>query len=409
MTEIRSRQEYLSALGIKPGGERSPEGALEVALDERARELDFYWKRTSYAWTLNGAVFAGYFAMANSASPKHELLGAVSCLGFVSAAAWWCLNRGSKYWQENWELQVDLLEVDRHGPLHRVNPDTRQYSLLQANRAYPFSVTKVNQHLSLFVAMIWLVLIGDAARHLEWSVRAGSPVFGLTLMLAVSACVSFGLFGRSTPHYSVLGKNVILKYEPVDAGALASSPTEAEAENARQMSIRSVAMANDPFEPTPEELAMAAALITEPPAGQPGTLYSEREFMENLLIQRLNALLVVFAVFVAAAFASKTALLAGFAFLVGSATCFMISRTVRRAHYKHHWIMRLFYRQLKSSPAAAHPIKLINDAMEEPPRKRLAGDSVSRWVGLYIPTVCWASLLAAALAAFAIAKSYGEW
>lgn len=158
----------------------------------------------------------------------------------------------------------------------------------------------------------------------------------------------------------------------------------------------------DPFEPTDDELQTAADLIANPPQGQPGTLYSEREFMENLLVQRLNALLVVFAVFVAAAFASNSALLAGVAFLAGSATCFMMARTVRRAHYKHHWIMRVFYRQPESSPAAAHPIKLINDAMKPEHRARLAGDSVSAWVGRYIPSVCWVSLLVAGVVALVI-------
>lgn len=200
---------------MKAEGERSLEDALKVALDERARELDFYWKRTTYAWTLNGAVFAGYFAMANAAAPKQELLGPVGCLGFVSSVAWWCLNRGSKYWQENWELQVDLLEIERHGPLHRINPDPDQYSLLDASRAYPFSVTKVNQHLSLFVAAVWILLIADAASRLHWSLRDGSPVFGLMLALAIATCFSFWRFGRSTPHHSVLGKTVTLKYKPI--------------------------------------------------------------------------------------------------------------------------------------------------------------------------------------------------
>ena len=158
----------------------------------------------------------------------------------------------------------------------------------------------------------------------------------------------------------------------------------------------------DPFEPTADELTMAAELIASPPSGQPGTLYSEREFMENLLVQRLNALLVVFAVFVAAAFASDTLMLASIALLVGSATCFLMARTVKRAHYKHHWIMRLFYNQPESSPASKHPIKLINDAMKRGNRAAIARGSVSDYVGKHIPNLCWASLLLAGLTCIAL-------
>jgi hypothetical protein len=28
--------------------------ALKIALDERAREIELYWKRTAYSWTLTG-------------------------------------------------------------------------------------------------------------------------------------------------------------------------------------------------------------------------------------------------------------------------------------------------------------------------------------------------------------------
>lgn len=158
---------------------------------------------------------------------------------------------------------------------------------------------------------------------------------------------------------------------------------------------------SDPFEPTPEELLAASELIAYPPADQPGTLYSEREFMENLLVQRLNALLVVYAVFVAAAFASKTATLASVALLVGSGTCFLMARTVKRAHYKHHWIMRIFYNQPAESPASKHPIKIINDAMKRNGRAAIAKGSVSDFVGKHIPNLCWASLFVAGLTCLA--------
>jgi hypothetical protein len=213
---ISSLKEYFEALGSSPELKIDFKDALKTALDERARELDFYWKRTTYAWTLNAAVFAGYFALRKEPTASFTSLGVVACLGFVCAIAWWCLNRGSKYWQENWELQVDLLESAFHRPLHRINPDVGRYRLLSLNRAYPFSVTKVNQHLSLFISLVWFALVIDAAMNLKWSLHAGSPLLSIVVGLSVLATFSFWKWGLSTPHHAVLGKTFWLSYEPVD-------------------------------------------------------------------------------------------------------------------------------------------------------------------------------------------------
>jgi len=41
----------------------------------------------------------------------------ISCIGFLFAFAWFLVSRGAKYWQDNWEAQVDLLEHEVLGPL----------------------------------------------------------------------------------------------------------------------------------------------------------------------------------------------------------------------------------------------------------------------------------------------------
>ncbi len=227
---IESRTAFFQALGVSPNPpEVSHKDALAVALDERARELEFYWKRTTYAWTLTGAVFAGYFALAKEAARDYSVLGVVACIGVVSSVAWWCLNRGSKYWQENWELQVDLLELEHHGPLHRINPDVAQYRLWKIHRPYPFSVTKINQLLSLFVVVVWLVLLVDDVRQLAWSWRSGSPVLGVVITLSAVTCVSFLWLGRSTPHHSVLSKDYRLIYEPVAPAVTSTQGSDSDA------------------------------------------------------------------------------------------------------------------------------------------------------------------------------------
>ncbi|MCC9001729.1 MAG: hypothetical protein LM549_03765, partial [Candidatus Competibacter sp.] len=52
---------YKSDFGIYPKDRSKLESALEKALDIRKFEIELYWKRAAYFWTLIAAAFAGYF------------------------------------------------------------------------------------------------------------------------------------------------------------------------------------------------------------------------------------------------------------------------------------------------------------------------------------------------------------
>src|ERR1035437_2713319 len=83
------------------------EYAYKLALEIRRFEIELYWKRTTYFWTLIAATFAGYFALASSGNSRAPgLLFLVSCIGLVLSTGWYLVNRGSKYWQANWESHV---------------------------------------------------------------------------------------------------------------------------------------------------------------------------------------------------------------------------------------------------------------------------------------------------------------
>jgi hypothetical protein len=218
--KIATRSEYQIVM-LLANATQAPERqkeALKIALEERAREIELYWKRTAYSWTLNAAAFAGYFALANGKATevRHDLLAVVSCLGIACSASWYAINRGSKYWQENWEVQVDLLELEVAGPLHRVNPDQHGYKLARLNQAYPFSVSKVNQLLSLFVLLTWLILASDAAARLDWSLTRGSPVVSVVVAMVLVFCWLLPSCARTTPFANVIGRSIWLKNAPID-------------------------------------------------------------------------------------------------------------------------------------------------------------------------------------------------
>jgi hypothetical protein len=160
MFEIRSEPEYRAR--FRGGEENSPRRptALELALDIRKFEIELYWKRASYFWTLIAASFAGYFSLQSSASATARgLIPLVSCLGFLLSLGWYLVNRGSKYWQENWERHVDLLESGVVGPLYKTTISREEFPMLRFWGGYPYSVSKINQLISLFVALVWLGLI----------------------------------------------------------------------------------------------------------------------------------------------------------------------------------------------------------------------------------------------------------
>lgn len=89
---------------------------------------------------------------------RPQALLIASCIGLVFASAWYLVNRASKYWQLNWGFHVDLLEDCEVGPLYKTVMESN-VNFWNPAGAYPFSVSKINQWLSLFVAVAFALLV----------------------------------------------------------------------------------------------------------------------------------------------------------------------------------------------------------------------------------------------------------
>ena len=179
---ISTRSEYDSAFtGTKA------KAALALALDTRKFEITLYWQRTAYFWALIAAAFAGYFAVlsAEHISPKPFYAFSLACIGFVFSLAWFRVNRGSKFWQENWERHVDLLEDAQHGPLYKtvLQGDVSKRSLASGG---PVSVSRVNQWVAIFTIAIWLVL-GTVQL---WPFNASAPLDWRYVSVAIVTAVA---------------------------------------------------------------------------------------------------------------------------------------------------------------------------------------------------------------------------
>jgi hypothetical protein len=176
--------------------------ALRNALDIRKFEIEMYWKRAAYFWTLIGASFAAY-GVVQSASmqpdPKSDLTILVSCLGLVFSVGWFCVNRGSKQWQENWENHVDMLEDEVMGPLYKTVLKRRKalgWKIIGEIMAGPgpYSVSRINQIISLFVTFLWIILL-----LASFGIMSGisHPLHITAVTLTIAACAAIVLLSRT--------------------------------------------------------------------------------------------------------------------------------------------------------------------------------------------------------------------
>ena len=132
--------------------------ALATALDIRKFEIELYWKRAAYFWAFIVAALIGYTSTLKEGLDKTAAPIFFANMGFAFSFAWLCINRGSKFWQGNWEKHVDLLEDNVQGPLYKVIAfeAPRKFKIL---KAFPFSVSKINQIISAYVAIFWFALV----------------------------------------------------------------------------------------------------------------------------------------------------------------------------------------------------------------------------------------------------------
>lgn len=74
---------------------------LQIALDNRAFEIQLFWQRSNYFLVLITALGIGVFTIKE---PEFAFL--ISSAATISSVYWFQTNLGSRYWQESWEVEV---------------------------------------------------------------------------------------------------------------------------------------------------------------------------------------------------------------------------------------------------------------------------------------------------------------
>lgn len=176
-------------LGVEKKERR--EKALEHALDTRKFEINLYWKRTAYFWAFIVSIYIAYYKVFTMDCSKLQdtsliqpmALLALSLLGCFFSLAWFMVNKGSKFWQKNWETHVYLLEDEVMGPLFKKHLDPESGSCWKPFDAYDFSVSKVNMAASLIITLLSAFFFG-------WNVH--QYFFDLICCACCNGCSNFG-------------------------------------------------------------------------------------------------------------------------------------------------------------------------------------------------------------------------
>ncbi len=193
-------QQYKEKFGIKDTASTctKTEKAFEVMLATRQFEIQMYWTRTAYFWAIAGATFAGYFALQTSSIDlveKKFLSYIISIIGIVLSLGWGLANKGSKYWQENWENHVQLLEDSVVGPvfktlLERGKSKSKCKAILEIIIGpSKYSVSKINLIFSWFFLFLWgsLLVISlpqfDLAYDIDWKYVYVSFIGGVFVII----------------------------------------------------------------------------------------------------------------------------------------------------------------------------------------------------------------------------------
>jgi hypothetical protein len=170
---------------------------FDTASDIRKFEIDLFWKRSLFFW---GFIAVAFVAMATLKNDQPTLSLLISEFGIVCSLAWTLSNRGSKYWQEQWEAKIEELEDRVTGRLFRKVEEPKKNGWWLSGRRY--SVSRLATAVSDSVLLLWVSIY---VRQLWICLTYGTPAnLGKPALLAIAApAIAFSAlvlaYGKSTP------------------------------------------------------------------------------------------------------------------------------------------------------------------------------------------------------------------
>lgn len=182
------------------------EKLCQIALDTRKFEIELYWKRTTYYWAFIAADITAYilvYTRIDNDLQKYLIMGVLALCGIVFSAGWFLSNKGSKYWQENWEDHISMLVTKHIGPIFTYHRCPQEGFLEGA----PYSVSRTNQIISAFITLIWILSLFFPIWAYEplpdqssyWICRG---IFSVVIIAIIAGILSIFYHFAKTRHYS---------------------------------------------------------------------------------------------------------------------------------------------------------------------------------------------------------------
>lgn len=177
--------------------------AFEKAHEIRKFEIELYWKRTTYFWAFTAFSFGAYIAVASSESKeftnRENYAFVITCIGLIFSLSWYLANRASKHWQTNWEVIIEDLENEFTGGLMKrhIENNNKWYEL---TLSYRFSVSRINQIVSLFITIVWVILMffsGYQILSISTFSLSGNWMFPIFFIVTIAFIVILIKWGKS--------------------------------------------------------------------------------------------------------------------------------------------------------------------------------------------------------------------
>ncbi|MBR5966605.1 MAG: hypothetical protein IK015_10870 [Treponema sp.] len=216
--------------GTKKSDKNLPiEKALKTAHDIRKFEIDLFWRRGTYYWAFILAAFTAHFALigllfseesnkefcfeefCNLSGMALLALAVTALFCFIFSFSWVLVNKGSKFWQENWEEHIYNMEDGVLGRLYKTYLNTSFKSEFDpcpmSCAPYAYSVTKVTMMTSItlciftfaltmfYIGLLFFKLRDVYIPFAKWFVFAIVPCSLVLLLFLI--LLSFSKHGKS--------------------------------------------------------------------------------------------------------------------------------------------------------------------------------------------------------------------
>lgn len=178
--------------------------ALNKAWETRNFEIELYWKRALYFWGFIALAFTSLFAILNIEKDifsgeyfnKFLFLTLNSIVGAFLSFGWYLANRGSKFWQINWEKWINYLEKYKYGNLYS-NPIAPSEIDINIFNAGNFSLSRINIIICLVITAVWGILAVLFGYHINTDHGVWSSIITVLILMMVGT-ILFYLSAKSS-------------------------------------------------------------------------------------------------------------------------------------------------------------------------------------------------------------------